>query len=194
MVCQPRAPAASRHAGPDRAVPPLDAGGTRARSLDCLSAALGRGRVLPHLRHRRHPRPKPCRVRSAPARSRGFPNPRSESPPVRGSPGSSAVVEQRERRLLGLLGLRIFEATGINIQDFREVHGHRVVQITGKGGKLPLCRSRPPSPERSSRPWPVASDTTARATTSTVMRTTCWRPAWRQRADRMRRECAQSGT
>ena len=37
--------------------------------------------------------------------------------------------------MLGLLGLRIFEATGSNIEDLGEEHGHRVLQVRGKGGK-----------------------------------------------------------
>jgi site-specific recombinase XerD len=40
--------------------------------------------------------------------------------------------------LLGLLGLRIFEATGLNITDLGEEHGHRVLRILGKGGKTVL--------------------------------------------------------
>jgi len=38
--------------------------------------------------------------------------------------------------MLGLLGLRIFEATGTDITDLSEVHGHRVLSILGKGDKL----------------------------------------------------------
>jgi site-specific recombinase XerD len=38
--------------------------------------------------------------------------------------------------MLGLLGLRIFEATGTDITDLGEVHGHRVVTVRGKGDKL----------------------------------------------------------
>jgi site-specific recombinase XerD len=38
--------------------------------------------------------------------------------------------------LLGLLGLRIFEATGANITDLAEVHGHRVLIVHGKGDKV----------------------------------------------------------
>ncbi len=37
--------------------------------------------------------------------------------------------------LLGLLGLRIFEATGANIDDLGEERGHRVLKVRGKGGK-----------------------------------------------------------
>jgi site-specific recombinase XerD len=40
--------------------------------------------------------------------------------------------------LLGLLGLRIFEATGANIDDLGEEHGHRVLKVRGKGGKTVL--------------------------------------------------------
>ena len=37
--------------------------------------------------------------------------------------------------MLGLLGLRIFEATGANIEDLSEEHGHRVLLVRGKGDK-----------------------------------------------------------
>ncbi|WP_132197714.1 MULTISPECIES: tyrosine-type recombinase/integrase [Kribbella] len=40
--------------------------------------------------------------------------------------------------MLGLLGLRIFEATGSNIEDIGEEHGHRVLRVRGKGGKVVL--------------------------------------------------------
>jgi integrase/recombinase XerD len=40
--------------------------------------------------------------------------------------------------LLGLLGLRIFEACGPSIGDLREEHGHRVLRVRGKGGKVVL--------------------------------------------------------
>ena len=40
--------------------------------------------------------------------------------------------------MLGLLGLRIFEATGANIEDLGEEHGHRVLRICGKGTKIAL--------------------------------------------------------
>ncbi len=40
--------------------------------------------------------------------------------------------------LLGLLGLRIFEACGANIEDLGEEHGHRVLKVCGKGGKTVL--------------------------------------------------------
>jgi integrase/recombinase XerD len=40
--------------------------------------------------------------------------------------------------LLGLLGLRIFEACGANIDDLGEEHGHQVLKVRGKGGKTVL--------------------------------------------------------
>lgn len=40
--------------------------------------------------------------------------------------------------MLGLLGLRIFEATGANIEALEEVHGHRVLRILGKGDKVAM--------------------------------------------------------
>jgi hypothetical protein len=40
--------------------------------------------------------------------------------------------------MLGLLGPRIFEATGSNIEDLGEEHGHRVLRVRGKGDKVVL--------------------------------------------------------
>ncbi|MEW2330627.1 tyrosine-type recombinase/integrase [Micromonospora chersina] len=40
--------------------------------------------------------------------------------------------------LLGLLGLRIFEACGSNIPDLGDEHGHRVLRVPSKGGKIVL--------------------------------------------------------
>jgi len=40
--------------------------------------------------------------------------------------------------MLGLLGLRIFEATGADIGVLGEEHGHRVLRVVGKGGKVAL--------------------------------------------------------
>jgi integrase/recombinase XerD len=53
--------------------------------------------------------------------------------------------------MLGLLRLRIFEACGANIGDLGEEHGHRVLKVHGKGGKIVLSRCHPPSPARSIR-------------------------------------------
>ena len=40
--------------------------------------------------------------------------------------------------MLGLLGLRIFEATSADIADLGEEHGHRVLRVCGKGSKIVL--------------------------------------------------------
>jgi len=40
--------------------------------------------------------------------------------------------------MLGLLGLRIFEAAAANIADLGEEHGHRVLRVCGKGTKIVL--------------------------------------------------------
>ena len=40
--------------------------------------------------------------------------------------------------MLGLLGLRIFEATGADIADLGEEHGHRVLRVCGKGTQVVL--------------------------------------------------------
>jgi integrase len=41
--------------------------------------------------------------------------------------------------MLGLLSLRIFEATGADIGDLGEEHGHRVLRVCGKGSKVVLA-------------------------------------------------------
>jgi len=40
--------------------------------------------------------------------------------------------------MLGLLGLRISEASGSGVENLGEEHGHRVVLVHGKGGKQTL--------------------------------------------------------
>ena len=40
--------------------------------------------------------------------------------------------------MLGLLGLRIFEATSADIADLGEEHGHRVLRVCGKGTRVVL--------------------------------------------------------
>ena len=59
--------------------------------------------------------------------------------------------------MLGLLGLRIFEATSADIADLGEEHGHRVLRVCGKGTKMRYDRA---------------------ATTSTATRITSWPPTW----------------
>ncbi len=53
--------------------------------------------------------------------------------------------------MLGLLGLRIFEATGASIADLGEEHGHRVLRVCGKGTKIVLV-PLPPAVGRGQRP------------------------------------------
>ena len=57
--------------------------------------------------------------------------------------------------MLGLLGLRIFEATGADIADLGEEHGHRVLRVCGKGTKVVLARC----PRRSAGPSTTPSQT-----------------------------------
>ena len=45
--------------------------------------------------------------------------------------------------MLGLLGLRTFEATGADIGDLGEEHGHRILRVCGKGGKIVLIALPP---------------------------------------------------
>ena len=40
--------------------------------------------------------------------------------------------------MLGLLDLRIFEATSVDVADLGEEHGHRVLRVCGKGSKVVL--------------------------------------------------------
>ena len=49
--------------------------------------------------------------------------------------------------MLGLLGLRIFEATGADLEDLGEEHGHRVLLVRGKGDKH-CTRASPPAVAR----------------------------------------------
>ena len=58
--------------------------------------------------------------------------------------------------LLGLLGLRVFEATGISLEDLGEEHGHRVVRVRGKGGKVVLVPLPPASAAPSTSPLAIA--------------------------------------
>ena len=50
--------------------------------------------------------------------------------------------------LVAMLGLRIFEATGADISDLGEEHGHRVLRVCGKGTKVVLV-PLPPAVGRS---------------------------------------------
>jgi len=77
--------------------------------------------------------------------------------------------------MLGLLGLRIFEATGSDIDDLGEQHGHRVLRVHGKGDKTALV----PLPPAVSRAIERAIDN---RTTGPILLTS--------RGTRMDRHCA----
>lgn len=49
---------------------------------------------------------------------------------------SSNIYDFALVSMLGLLGLRIFEAAGADVTDLSEIHGHRVLHVIGKGGKV----------------------------------------------------------
>lgn len=55
--------------------------------------------------------------------------------------------------MLGLLGLRVSEACGINIEDLAIERGHRTVTVLGKGSKLALI----PLPPRVARAVDMAA-------------------------------------
>jgi integrase/recombinase XerD len=68
--------------------------------------------------------------------------------------------------MLGLLGLRIFEATSTDTADSGEEHGHRVLRVCGKGTKIVLVplppaigRARTCSAIRSSPPCSTQAST-----------------------------------
>jgi integrase/recombinase XerD len=58
--------------------------------------------------------------------------------------------------LLGLLGLRIFEACGSIIAALGEEHGHRVLRVRGKAARSSWSRCRPRWPGRSIAPSTAA--------------------------------------
>src|SRR5215813_5995622 len=71
-------------------------------------------------------------------------HPRSRSPTCNSKPSSPPAASHRTPcdfalvAMLGLLGLRIFEAIGADITDLGEEHGHRVLRVCGKGTKVVL--------------------------------------------------------
>jgi integrase/recombinase XerD len=112
----------------------------RVQALHRLPAVLGRGRVLPDLRPGRRaaaftrracaPSRRPGRVTHLgvhPLAARGLLTAARES----ANPCDFALVA-----MLGLLGLRIFEATTADIGDLGEEHSHRVLRVCGKGTKI----------------------------------------------------------
>ena len=67
-----------------------------------------------------------------------------------GQPAEHALIS-----LLALNGLRVSEATGVNIEALGVERGHRTLVITRKGGKVVTSRSRRARRGRST--WPSAS-------------------------------------
>jgi integrase/recombinase XerD len=53
--------------------------------------------------------------------------------------------------MLGLLGLRIFEATGADVADLGDQHGHRVLRVSGKGTEVVPIPLPPPAGALSTR-------------------------------------------
>jgi integrase/recombinase XerD len=142
LVRRARPGPAGRPAAAPRALNPVDAGDPPVQAVHRLPAVLGRGRVLPDLRPRRNHGALARRACARPAVP-------AESPPLgfthlqfeallnaardSANPCDFALVA-----MLGLLGLRIFEATTANIADLGEEHGHRVLRVCGKGSKVVL--------------------------------------------------------
>jgi integrase len=120
----------------------VDARDPPVQALHRVPPVLGYGRVLPDLRHRRHHRAFARRARppshgASGVTHAGFTHLQFEAllTAARESPNpyDFALVA-----MLGLLGLRIFEATGADIADLGEEHGHRVLRVCGKGTKIVL--------------------------------------------------------
>ncbi len=80
--------------------------------------------------------------------------------------------------MLGLLGLRIFEATGSDIEDLGEEHGHRVLRIHGKGDKVVLV----PLPPAVARAIERATDNRSSGPILLTRRHTRMDPHWRHPA------------
>jgi integrase/recombinase XerD len=125
----------------------VDAGDPPLQALDSVTAVLGHRRVLPDLRDRWPAGPLTRRARPPPLGPRRIADPgfthlqfKALLTAVRQSwdPGDFALAA-----MLGLPGLRIFEATGADIGNLGEEHGHRMLRVCGKGTKVVLI---PPPP------------------------------------------------
>jgi hypothetical protein len=75
-----------------------------------------------------------------------------------------------ESPTLGLIGLRIFEATGADITDLGEEHGHGVLKVHGKGDAL-CARASPTSGRARPRPGRGLAHRRSAATPPTVSTT-----------------------
>jgi integrase/recombinase XerD len=118
--------------------------------------AIGRFWVLPDMRHRRGAALSSGLRPSSPGLRR-LPDAGSHAPAVRGHAErwQGLGKHQRLRSLsdAGLLGLGIFEATGVDLESLDEVHGDRVLRVLGKGDKPALV----PLPRRSGGPLTAQS-------------------------------------
>jgi integrase/recombinase XerD len=91
----------------------------------------------------------PAEYVARPAAHRGGPNVPAESPtlgvthlqfeaPLTAARHSTNRCDFALVAMLRVLELRIFEATGSDIKDLGEEHGHRVLRVRGKGDKVVL--------------------------------------------------------
>ncbi|WP_241005396.1 tyrosine-type recombinase/integrase [Nocardioides sp. zg-1228] len=135
-------PQAASAASTCRALPALAARSPPPATIDGVAASIRAGHVLPNLRHRPD-------LEHSPAEYVRRPHVPLESPTLglshlqfeailtagrhSANPNDFALVA-----MLGLLGLRVFEATGSNVQALGEARGHRVLTVHGKGDKTAL--------------------------------------------------------
>jgi integrase len=92
--------------------------------------------------------------------------------------------------MLGLLGLWIFEATGADIGDLGEEHGHRVLRVCGKGSKVVLV----PLPPAVGRAIDRAAGAPARSCSTAVAHAwTGMRPPSGSGGSPRRRACGSRG-
>ena len=107
------------------------------RPFDRFTPDVRGRRLLPHLRHRLGARALTGRITHARLTHLQFEALLSAARHST-NPCDFALVT-----MLGLLGLRIFEATGSNIEDLGEEHDHRVLRVRGKGDKVALVPLAP---------------------------------------------------
>ena len=120
----------------------MAAGDPPIQALHRLAAHFGRLRVLPH-------RVIDGRLDHSPAEYLRRPTVPAESPTLGLTHLQFEALLSTARTsanlndfalvaMLGLLGLRIFEATNRDISDVGEEHGHRVLRVVGKGTRIVL--------------------------------------------------------